>query len=197
MQQKIRYFQFCPKSTVNGPGSRAVVWVQGCRFHCDGCFNKESWSLHGGRDVSVDELLRAILSIDDIEGVTFSGGEPMLQAESLSELAEKLKQGGLTVMSYTGYTREELNASEDLFIQKLISNCDLLITGRYEKNNPSANSWAGSANQEIIFLSEKYIHLKRQVEKKRNDFEIIVNRKGDFFVTGIIPDWYVRAFEQI
>jgi anaerobic ribonucleoside-triphosphate reductase activating protein len=72
------------RSEVNGPGSRAVVWVQGCLRACTGCFNPASWPFEPNQIVTVDELVERILADPLNEGVTFSGGEPFWQATALA-----------------------------------------------------------------------------------------------------------------
>ncbi len=64
---------YVDESEVNGPGSRAVVWVQGCLRECPGCFNPDSWSFEINELVSVDALAERVLSNPNNEGVTFSG----------------------------------------------------------------------------------------------------------------------------
>jgi anaerobic ribonucleoside-triphosphate reductase activating protein len=81
---------YVDESEVNGPGSRAVVWVQGCLRECPGCFNPDSWSFEINELVSVDALAERIISNPNNEGVTFSGGEPFWQAPALAALARPL-----------------------------------------------------------------------------------------------------------
>lgn len=95
---------FLPVSRSNGPGRRAVVWVQGCTRSCSGCFNQEMRPFVDKELITARELAGRILAIEDIEGVTFSGGEPFEQAEALAELAEQLADRGLTIVIFTGYT---------------------------------------------------------------------------------------------
>ncbi|MFM7437851.1 MAG: 4Fe-4S single cluster domain-containing protein, partial [Snowella sp.] len=78
---------YVDESEVNGPGVRAVVWVQGCLRECPSCFNPASWSFDENQLISVEELAQKILSNSKNQGVTFSGGEPFWQAESLAQLA--------------------------------------------------------------------------------------------------------------
>lgn len=101
------------ESVVDGPGIRLAIFVQGCRRGCPGCHNPQTHDPAGGRRVSVLELakrLGALLDTDRlITGVTFSGGEPLEQAEALTQLAELLVlPRGLDLMVYTGYRLEEL-----------------------------------------------------------------------------------------
>lgn len=77
-------------SEVNGPGCRAVVWVQGCARECPGCFNPDSWPFEINQLIAVDTLAKNILSNPRNTGVTFSGGEPFWQAPALAALARQV-----------------------------------------------------------------------------------------------------------
>ncbi len=103
---------YVDSSEVNGPGNRAVVWVQGCDRECSGCFNIESWSFAANQLIAIDELAEKIISNPNNTGVTFSGGEPFWQAPELTELAKKLKVKGLNVMSFSGFTLSELRSAK-------------------------------------------------------------------------------------
>lgn len=101
---------YVDESEVNGPGTRAVVWVQGCLRECSGCFNPESWPFEVNQLMAIDELADKILSNPRNQGVTFSGGEPFWQAPALAELGKKVKAAGLNLMSFTGFTLGELQS---------------------------------------------------------------------------------------
>lgn len=101
-------------SKVNGPGNRSVVWLQGCRLNCSGCWNKETHPETAGKFMTPEELAGWIVNQVEnhrIEGVTFSGGEPMHQAVAVLEVIFALRERGYYWLSfgmYTGYTPEEL-----------------------------------------------------------------------------------------
>ena len=99
---------FLARSAVNGPGIRAVIWVQGCPIQCKGCFNQAFWSYSRGNLVCADDITDRILATKDIDGVTFSGGEPFAQADALASVGEQVQEAGYTVVTYTGYTFEQL-----------------------------------------------------------------------------------------
>src|SRR4051812_23018477 len=101
----LRIFRRDAPITVLGPGNRAVIWVQGCPLACPGCIVPDSWYATGGETISVHALVNWITDQKDIEGITLSGGEPMAQAEPLSELIRNVQsQADLGVVCYTGYT---------------------------------------------------------------------------------------------
>ena len=80
--------------------------------HCKGCHNPETWPFEPRHPGDVDKILAIAVKNPILQGLTFSGGEPFCQAEALAELAQKCHENGLNVMSYSGYTFEELLAAE-------------------------------------------------------------------------------------
>ncbi len=144
-------------SITDGPGIRLTLFTQGCPHHCPGCHNPQTWAFEGGTAVSVDEILQQIKRNPLLKGVTFSGGEPLAQAEALLPLAEKIRQLGLELAIYTGYTFEQLldeqNNEQNPAVMQLLSLADTLIDGPFimAQRNLELN-FRGSANQRIINL---------------------------------------------
>lgn len=142
------------RSQANGPGERFVVWVQGCPIHCPGCWNRDTWDSAGGQDSSVAELLTEITAGDGLEGVTFTGGEPMAQAEALAELAIACRIRGLSVFIFTGYRQDQLKSPAQL---KLWGLADIVVAGPYVQAQRSfEHAWVGSANQQVHFVTTRY-----------------------------------------
>ncbi|WP_103667010.1 4Fe-4S single cluster domain-containing protein [Pseudanabaena sp. BC1403] len=132
MTPQLNIMGYLNRSEVNGPGCRAVVWVQGCWRECPDCFNPSSWYFDVNQLVSVEDLAERILSDPANQGVTFSGGEPFLQAPALAALAKQVKAAGLNVMSFTGYTLSELRSpSAPEGAEDLLDQLDILIDGPY------------------------------------------------------------------
>ncbi len=149
----IRLAGLVPESFVDGPGIRFTVFVQGCPHHCKGCQNPETHNFEGGRLADVDKLFNKIISNPLVSGVTFSGGEPFCQPEPLAYLAGLLKEKGYHLMSYSGYTFEELTAMSEKnpSVRELLSRLDLLVDGRFELSQRSLElKFKGSRNQRII-----------------------------------------------
>jgi anaerobic ribonucleoside-triphosphate reductase activating protein len=146
-----------PVTEVAGPGRRFALWVQGCERHCNGCSNAKFWDPLGGQEISVERLSSEILATPTIEGVTFIGGEPFLQAGGLSKLASLIKPSGLSVITYTGFTFQELvNAGNNDF-SVLLNLTDLLVDGPYiEELKGHPVPWIGSKNQMLYFLTNRY-----------------------------------------
>ncbi|MCK6475939.1 MAG: radical SAM protein [Phycisphaerales bacterium] len=143
-----------PRSAVNGPGERFVVWVQGCRLACPGCWNPDTWAFERRDLRSVDDLANCILATEGIEGVTFTGGEPFAQARALAALAGRVRAGGLSVFVFTGYDLDELTRPEH---RALLAVTDVVVAGRYvEAKRANGLVWRGSANQRVLFLSDRY-----------------------------------------
>lgn len=146
---------FLARSEVNGPGTRAVVWVQGCPRRCEGCFNKAFQPFSPATLTPVDMLAKTILSIDGIDGVTFSGGEPFAQAGPLAVLGERLRNAGLSVVTFSGYTPEELAGGDDPAWPVLLAATDLLIAGPFIAARACPDPLKGSANQQVIALGTR------------------------------------------
>ncbi|MBO5130435.1 MAG: anaerobic ribonucleoside-triphosphate reductase activating protein [Oscillospiraceae bacterium] len=137
-------------SIVDGPGIRTTVFSQGCPHHCPGCHNPETWAFGCGTQMEEETILDIVRSNPLCRGVTFSGGEPFVQAAGFAKLARLLKEKGYEVASYSGYTFEQLLTGTPEQ-QELLSTIDVLIDGPFlmaEKTLEAA--FRGSRNQRII-----------------------------------------------
>lgn len=153
----IRLAGIVPESYVDGPGIRFTIFVQGCPHNCEGCHNPETHDFSGGRMADTDKILEKIKDFPIVKGVTFSGGEPFCQAAALSELGAELKKRGYHVMSYSGYTFEELlkRAESDKDTVALLGCLDLLVDGRFVLAQRTLElKFRGSRNQRIIDVKE-------------------------------------------
>lgn len=140
-------------SVVDGRGLRTVIWCQGCCHDCAGCHNPDTHDLSGGFDKDIDELVQEILAVQMQSGVTFSGGDPMLQAKSCSQVASRLKEHGINIWCYTGFTFEELLDKPDCL--EFLQFIDVLIDGKFDLTLKSYDLlFKGSANQRIINVPE-------------------------------------------
>ncbi len=138
-------------SIADGPGLRAAIFTQGCPHRCAGCHNPETHDFAGGTRTDADELFARIRRNPLLSGVTFSGGEPLCQAVALVPLAKKIKEAGLELAVYTGYTWEELRALRDPAAEQLLSLTDILVDGRFLQDERSLEiGFRGSRNQRII-----------------------------------------------
>lgn len=146
-------------SRANGPGVRAVIWVQGCTIGCPGCYNAFTHA-HEQRTLATPETIAEwVLSLEDIEGVSFSGGEPFEQAKAVREaiVAIRDKNPNLTFFAYSGFDLEMLEQSKDEEVTGLLNELDLLSAGPYIHSKRQTNMlWRGSSNQKLHYLSGVY-----------------------------------------
>jgi len=143
------------ESIVDGPGFRAVIWTQGCKHHCPGCHNPQTWNCNGGVLVPVNYVKRIIDVLKYHDGITFSGGDPMYQASACLNIAKYAKKKGYNIWCYTGFTYEELIAMEDKDINEFLSFIDVLVDGRFVMAERNLSLlFRGSNNQRLIDMNE-------------------------------------------
>lgn len=182
-----------------GPGERYVIWVQGCVHNCKGCIAPETHSLNkNGYWIETDNLLREIDQSKNLRGITISGGEPFLQAESLIYFLKKLKNKNLDIICYTGFLYEEILKEKVPFGKELLNYIDILIDGKYVENLNKENYLRGSENQRIIHLKNTYKKNEEQMIKLKNrNIEIKVLNERTFFIAGIPPKSMEKDWEKI
>ena len=126
--------------------------------------------------VSINDLLDEILAVDDIEGITYVGGEPFSQAEPLATLSQELHKHDLSTMVFSGFTLDQINKAQRTDWNLLLSNIDLLVDGQYvEAQKVTDRRWIGSANQQAHFLTDRYKHMSPEFEgwdKGKNTIEL-------------------------
>lgn len=139
-------------SIVDGPGIRFTIFTQGCPHNCKGCHNPQTHDFSGGELTDTDTLLERIKANPLLDGVTFSGGEPFCQAEALAALGREIKKLGLNIVTYTGYTFEQLyNDREKNGLGELLAVTDHLIDGPFILEQKDWNiKFRGSSNQRYI-----------------------------------------------
>ncbi len=159
----------------NGEGLRVVLWLAGCNHRCPGCHNPETWDPASGipfTDETYAELFEA-LSKDWIEGITFSGGDPLFPSnrEAVANIIGKIKKlyPEKTIWLYTGYTlkkdykgwffRDECPwlPYHETFAINWIEDLDVIVDGPFDRNVRAINVqekndpyWCGSSNQRVI-----------------------------------------------
>jgi anaerobic ribonucleoside-triphosphate reductase activating protein len=152
--------QVVPCTEAEGPGRRFALWFQGCPLRCPGCCNPEMLPFEGGEAVRAAALLEQILAAaagDGVEGITLLGGEPLAHARGAAPLARAVREAGLTVMVFSGYTLAEARQLPDPAVAELLAHTDILVDGPYLRERPeSRRRWIGSANQQVHFLSDRY-----------------------------------------
>ena len=146
------------RTSVLGPGVRAVVWVHGCPLRCAGCIAPEDLPFEGGEQREVGDLARWLNALPaDVTGVTFSGGEPMAQAGALAELVDEIRRDrDWSVMSYSGFTLEHLRRHGDPGQRRLLGRLDVLVDGPYLAARHGDLRWRGSDNQRVHLLTGRH-----------------------------------------
>jgi len=188
-------------STANGPGERVVVWVQGCSLACSGCWNSDTHPFVKDKDMLISELADWILN-QNVEGVTFSGGEPFQQAPALELLISFIKERRpeLSIGSFTGYTLQELRdgkfnwwhpelrtmiPGDAKLSNAILKQMDFIIAGRYNQlQRCDDKPLCGSRNQEVHFLSARY-NLK---DLHANIVEMVVDPEAGLVQITGFPD---------
>ena len=164
-----------PASRANGPGLRCVVFVQGCSLNCPGCWNFLSHSFHG-TDFAIEAVLAELVNCHhrySLDGFTFSGGEPMQQAEDFGRLLQCLRSAlpTLSFGMFTGYSEKELETGRYLTrhgvdrdrrrtLWRLIrGHLDFAVMGRYNRLQPSDAPMCSSANQALRLFSARHTEM--------------------------------------
>lgn len=143
-------------SIVDGPGIRFTIFTQGCPHNCEGCHNPQTHDFSGGTLVDTNELLEKIKGNPLLDGVTFSGGEPFCQAHILAVLGIRIKELGLNIITYTGYTFEQLyEKRHENCWEELLNVTDYLIDGPFILARKDWEiKFRGSSNQRYIDCQE-------------------------------------------
>jgi anaerobic ribonucleoside-triphosphate reductase activating protein len=156
----LRVAQIVPFTEAEGPGVRFALWFQGCPLRCPGCCNPEMLPFEGGTPMPVSEVIRQVEDAardHGVEGITLMGGEPLAHAAGAAVLVRGVRQRGLSVMVFSGFTLEEAQAMPDPAVMELIGLTDILVDGPYVRELPdTTRRWIGSTNQRIHFLTDRY-----------------------------------------
>ncbi len=173
--------RFEAKTSVEGPGIRSAVWLQGCSLGCQNCCNPEMHDFSAGQTVSPDELAEMILRAE-ADGLSLLGGEPLDQADELLQMLKILKKDYKHgIFLFSGYTYENILADKK---KKAVTEfCDLLIAGPFFPELQSgARRWIGSDNQTVHYISEFYSKElkiwpagKKEIEIIFGDNDILIN----------------------
>lgn len=131
-----------PCSFVNGEGARYVIFLQGCKHHCKGCQNPETWDFDGGKEIGEKEIAEDFRNRKLLDGITLSGGDPFFQQEACVELINLLD--GVNVWIYTGFEYDEISETE------LAKKANVLVVGKFIEDLKCDGQYFGSSNQKII-----------------------------------------------
>lgn len=160
-------------SEVNGPGTRAVIWFQGCTLNCVGCWNQDTHKFDPDTYVSNQEMHSWLLGLEGVEGVTFSGGEPMQHVIDLLDLTQYIKdvRPDLSIGIFSGYTQRELETGNWRTMHpmgmlgtgaaeiwtKVADHLDFAVMGRFNAAKlTTSKPLCGSSNQDVVLFSDRY-----------------------------------------
>jgi len=167
-----------------GPGKRFVLWMQGCKKSCPGCANKNFAAITVKNSFHISNLFKILQQNQTINGISLSGGEPLLQSLPLIPFLKQIQKNHLSVVCYTGYTLKQLVDQNNPIINTFLNYVDLLIDGDYRHDLPRAGAFRPSSNQKIHFLSNHF-----SPESLKNIPETvfsITDKKAS--ITGTLPD---------
>ncbi len=143
----MRVIRIVEGTSVDGPGLRTAIYFAGCNHHCEGCHNPSTWDKSAGQEMDMDEIIARVEEAGF--NVTFTGGDPLLQADEISRLASELKLRGYDVWCYTGYTFEDVVADEAL--RPVLDHIDVLVDGPFVLSRRNIGlRFRGSDNQRLI-----------------------------------------------
>ncbi|MDD1415693.1 radical SAM protein, partial [Dolichospermum sp. ST_con] len=116
-----------PRACANGPGTRMVIWVQGCPFRCLGCQNPDYLEFKLNQVVTVEEMWQKFQQLPDLAGISISGGEPFAQAVALADLARRVQSVEKTVVCWSGYQLKQIQLDNLAGSQEFLNHIDLLV----------------------------------------------------------------------
>jgi len=157
----MRYNKIRKMDISNGPGIRVSIFMQGCSFHCDNCFNPETHDFEGGNEFN-DSVIEKILNLADfdyIAGLSILGGEPLHPKNIVgtTDLVKKFKDKypDKNIWIWTGYLYDKV-----LCDKEMLNYIDVLVDGQYmDKLHSPILKWRGSSNQRVI-------DVKKSIERK-------------------------------
>lgn len=193
----LRVARIADRTRVLGPGERRVVWVQGCALRCRGCVVPESHALDGGSAMTPEALAGRLVGPPGGDGVTFSGGEPFLQARGLAHTIRLLRRvrPDWTFMSYSGYRLETIVHRGSADQRALLEQLDLLVDGPFVQRLAASLRWRGSSNQRIHARTPAGVRAMAGLDDAGQGIEAEFGSDGTFAWTGVPPDGFRAALD--
>lgn len=149
MSKPLRIIKIVEGTSVDGPGLRTSIYFAGCAHACPGCHNPQTWDFASGENIAIEDVIKTV-QYNGFD-VTFTGGDPFYQAEAIVPLAKTIRDAGLGIWSYTGFTFEQLLASDDKDMHELLRLTDVLVDGPFVQSlRDTTLLFRGSANQRLI-----------------------------------------------
>jgi len=157
---RIHSYETC--GTVDGPGIRFIIFTQGCLMRCLYCHNRDTWDVHGGKEVTVEEIISEAKSYKHFMnasggGITCSGGEAMLQPEFVRDLFSAAKEEGIhTCLDTNGYIRKHT-----LVIDEVLDVTDLVMLDIKHMKDAIHQHLIGVSNKRTLAFAE-YLNKRHQ-----------------------------------
>lgn len=169
-----------PFNFVDGEGVRCSLYLSGCKFHCEGCYNQATWNFRYGSPYTkeLEERIMSDLSQSYVQGLTLLGGEPLLNTGVALPLVKRIRAElpEKDIWSWTGYTWEEL-LQEDETKLELLRNIDILVDGRFKLSKKNLLlQFRGSSNQRIIDVKKSLAEHRVVIWEKLNDGKAAVEQ---------------------
>lgn len=161
-----------------GPGKRIAIWTCGCKRRCSQCANPELQEFDSSKEISVEtlaDIIRSIAVEHEVNGLTFTGGEPFEQADELAHLLKMVRPVVNDILVFSGYTLDQLRAKGDHDTDLVLANIDALVDGEYIDEQNNGSTLRGSDNQ--VF------HLFSGELRKRYEDYMLEGRKFQNFET--------------
>lgn len=164
-----------PFNFVDGEGVRCSLYVSGCMFHCEGCYNQATWSFRYGTPYTkeLEDKIMADLAQPYVQGLTLLGGEPFLNTTFLIPLLKRIRRElpDKDIWSWTGYTWGEMLLETDDKLE-MLDLLDILVDGRFELSKKNLMlQFRGSSNQRIIDVPKSRKQGQVVIWEKLNDGE--------------------------
>lgn len=177
---------WCEATVCLGPGVRSVLWVQGCPFSCPNCIAPEWIPMVPATSITPEEAARLLTKDDTVTGVTLSGGEPMLQADTLAEtLRIAQRRRHLNVICFTGFRIERLiEFPPSHGVKSLLDSIDVLIDGQYVDGMNDGVGLRGSSNQRVHFLTDALKSQRDELVSGARSLEVRFQR-GEALLVGV------------
>ncbi len=162
MTVKGQFHSYESCGTVDGPGIRFILFLQGCLMRCKYCHNRDTWDLHGGKEITVEELMKEVVTYKHFMnatggGVTASGGEAVLQMEFVRDWFRACKAEGInTCLDTNGFVR---NYSE--VVDEMLEVTDLVLLDLKQLNDNIHKNLIGVSNKRTLEFA-RYLHQKNK-----------------------------------
>ncbi len=140
-------------SVVDGFGVRTVIWTQGCSHNCPFCQNPQTHDFLGGVEYDIEEIKEELNNLENQDGITLSGGDPLFQIDAVLEIVKYAKSINLNIWCYTGFTYEEVleMGSNNKKYLEFLKYLDVLVDGKFLNEKKDLHLlFRGSSNQRLI-----------------------------------------------